>query len=80
MGANLFSKSSFILPNPSPTKTNVLASASTFRTLTAQKLQRHTASTITMRKNGQFLGERAGSINVANPSFVSVGSQNQVRA
>ena len=43
LGANQFSKSSFILPAASPSKTNVLSSASTFRTLTAQKLQRHTA-------------------------------------
>lgn len=73
MGANQFSKSSFIQPASSPSKTNVLASASTFRTLTAQKLQRHTASTLSMRKNGQFLNERAGSINVT-PSFVSVST------
>ena len=35
LGANEFSKSSFILPAASPSKTNVLGSASTFRTLTA---------------------------------------------
>ena len=71
LGANQFSKSSFILPAASPSKTNVLASASTFRTLTAQKLQRNTASTLSMRKNG--LVERAGSINV-NPNFISVSN------
>ena len=37
-GKQQFSTSNFIQPATSPTKTNILTSSSTFRTLTAQKL------------------------------------------
>ena len=40
-GKKQFSSGNFILPTASPSKTNILASSATFRTLTAQKMQRH---------------------------------------
>ena len=59
------------MPSQTPSKTNILASSNTFRTLTAQKLQRHTNSTLNVRKNL--------SKGTPNPSFVSLGSQSEHR-
>lgn len=48
-GVKQFSLQTFIKPTDSPSKTNILQSSATFRTLKAQKLGRHAASTSSMR-------------------------------
>jgi len=60
-GAKVFSTDNFILPGQRHTKTNVLSSSSTFRTLTAQKLSRHAASNGALRKSGALTGTSPGS-------------------
>ena len=45
-GPKKFSKSTFILPESSPSKTNILGSSNTFRTLNAQRLQKHANSVV----------------------------------
>lgn len=66
------------MPESSPSKTNILQSSATFRTLTAQKLQRHAASTINMRKSGGLM-QTPGMQPTHNPSFGSLNSV-EVRA
>ena len=70
-----FSQQNFIQPTVSPSKTNILQSSNTFRSLTAQKLSRHTSSTLNMRKSG--LTNKGSMVNLGgvNPSVLRASSE-----
>lgn len=72
-----FQSSTFIKPALSPTKTNVLQSSTTFRTLTAQKLQRHTTSQVRISTKPKPAAR--GTSSVANFNDYFAGA-NQIRA
>lgn len=59
-GVKQFSLQTFIKPSDSPTKTNILQSSATFRTLKAQKLGRHAASTTSVRQNAMMQNKTMG--------------------
>lgn len=51
-GKHQYSRTTLIMPasEQKPSKTNILGSSSTFRLLSAQKLQRHTAAVMSYRR------------------------------
>ena len=62
-GKHQYSRTTLINPamtEVKPSKTNILGSSSTFRLLSAQKLQRHTASALNMRRKLQQANGAAG--------------------